>query len=283
MVSEIDRFNFDLNGYVILRNVISQNEIELLENELDTIPDLKPNEWYGHIHRENYAPDRGRSYQQIYEAGPTYQSLINHPAYFEHVKEFLGNQDDFDSSLGPAYIDECFALIRGKGESIGIHSGGHKHTKRTQFSYHNGEFHCGQINIFIPLTNIGEGDGATVVIPGSHKSNLAHPGYQAILKNNDKDKNSIEVHLNKGDVLLFVDAICHGSAERLNEGLRKVVIYRFGPAWGNSRFGYLPSKGLLENCTEEQRKIVQPQTYRIPPHVEAKELMASLRMTAPTT
>ena len=40
-------------------------------------------------------------------------------------------------------------------------------------------FRCGQVNILMALTDIGPGDGATMVIPGSHKSNLPHPRGQA--------------------------------------------------------------------------------------------------------
>ena len=34
---------------------------------------------------------------------------------------------------------------------------------------------CGQVNALIALTDIGPGDGGTVLVPGSHKSNFEHP------------------------------------------------------------------------------------------------------------
>lgn len=280
MISELDVYNFDLNGFVILKNVLSEEEVSGLNEQLETIPPIGVSEWHGHIQREELPEDRGISYQQIYELGSHFEKLIDHPAYIDHVKHFVGNQNDFDAFLGPLYIDECFALIRGKGERIGVHSGGHTRTKRTQFSHHNGQFQCGQVNVFIPLTDIGPGDGGTLVVPGSHKANFQYPGKVAGIELADYER-TVEVHLNRGDVLIFVDAICHGSAERKNDGLRKTVIYRYGPAWGNSRYGYLPSLGLLERLTAEQRKMVQPQTYRLPPHLSAEELKAGLEMTSP--
>ena len=72
---------------------------------------------------------------------------------------------------------------------------------------------------------------------------------------------AVEVYANAGDALLFVDCLCHGSAARTNEGERRVLIYRYGPAWGNTRFGYQPSEELLTRLTPERRKIIQP----IPP------------------
>ena len=62
-----------------------------------------------------------------------------------------------------------------------------------------------------------------------------------------------------GDPLLFVDAICHGSATRTNPGERRILVYRYGPSWGNFRYGYQPSPELLARLTPEQRQIVQPQ------------------------
>ncbi len=275
MVRDYDIYKFDLNGFLVLRGVLGRDEIAELERQLDAIPPLQPGAWHGHVHRQNMPEERGVALQQIYEGGAAFERLIDHPAYIEHVKRFVGNQDDFDALLGPLSIDECFALTRGPGGFIGMHSGGHQRTKRTQFRHHNGHFSCGQVNVFIPLTDIGPGDGGTLVVPGSHKANFPFP------KNAGEPEPTVEVHLQRGDVLLFVDAIRHGSATRSNPGLRKVVIYRFGPSWGNSRFGYLPSKALLQRLTPTQRQIVQPQTYRLPPHLTPEDLMAALKMTAP--
>jgi len=32
-----------------------------------------------------------------------------------------------------------------------------------------------QVNVLVALSDIGPGDGGTLIIPGSHKSNLPHP------------------------------------------------------------------------------------------------------------
>ena len=37
---------------------------------------------------------------------------------------------------------------------------------------------CGQVNVLMALTDIGPGDGGTMVIPGSHKSNFMHPHFE---------------------------------------------------------------------------------------------------------
>ena len=69
---------------------------------------------------------------------------------------------------------------------------------------------------------------------------------------------AVEIHIKAGDALLFVDGAAHGSAKRENPGIRRTIVYRYGPSWGNFRYGYQPSPELLERLTPERRQIVQP-------------------------
>ena len=72
-------------------------------------------------------------------------------------KRFVGSDSLF--------IDECFATTRSApGAGSPLHSGAHKRALRTQFRYHDGVFHCGEINILIALDDSGPGDGSTTLI-----------------------------------------------------------------------------------------------------------------------
>jgi len=262
--TDLDIYLFDLKGFLVLRNALSQDEVAALNAGINDILPLKHEEWLGYIQGHTFGDSEGVNLQQIYEGGKPFESLIDHSSWIDKIKYFVGGEGTFDYKHGPLFIDENFANIRGPGEAIGLHSGGHEGVKRNQFRFHNGRFQCGQVNILMALTDIGEGDGATMVIPGSHKANFAHPhfdkhkmgGSQASV---DGIEGAIEVHMNAGDALLFVDAISHGSARRTNEGNRRIIVYRYGPSWGNFRHGYEPSPELLERLTPEQRQIVQPQ------------------------
>jgi hypothetical protein len=74
----------------------------------------------------------------------------------------------------------------------------------------------------------------------------------------DGMEGAIEISMKAGDALLFVDGISHGSARRVHAGIRRIVVYRYGPSWGGFRYGYRPSPELLERLTPERRRIVQP-------------------------
>ena len=83
-----------------------------------------------------------------------------------------------------------------------------------------------------------------------------------------------EIYAQKGDVLMFTDAITHGSAERTNEGNRRVCLYRYSPRWIRSRFHYVPSAELLAALTDEQREIIQPIPPRYSPSAQARRTPA---------
>lgn len=263
MVNDLDTYLFDLRGYVLLKGALSADEVSTLNATLDEIPRMEPGQWYGHVHAHSYGTKDGLNLQQIYEGGEPFEALIDHPSWIDHVKHFVGGEGSFDYHHGPLFIDENFVNFREVGEAIGIHSGGFPPIHRNQFRYHGGRFMCGQVNVLMALTDIGPGDGGTMLIPASHKSNFQHPGYdQARMgpgRSVDMVEDAIEVHMNAGDVLVFVDALCHGSAKRVNEGTRRICVYRYGPSWGNSRHGYQPSEELLDRLTPERRQMIQPQ------------------------
>ena len=268
-VTPMEEYLFDLRGYLLLRNALTKEHVTELNAILDEIanldPPLRKGEWYGCVHAHTYGGAEGLNLQQIYEAGEPFERLIDHPGWIEKVKHFVGGEGTFDWHHGPLFIDENFANLRGPGEAIGLHSGGHAGVKRNQFRYHNGRFQCGQINILMALTDIGPGDGATMLIPGSHKANLPHPEFErhrmkgGETRSVDEVEGAVEVHMNAGDALLFVDAISHGSAKRVNGGERRIAVYRYGPSWGNFRHPYQPSEELRRRLTPERRRIVSPQ------------------------
>jgi ectoine hydroxylase-related dioxygenase (phytanoyl-CoA dioxygenase family) len=105
-----------------------------------------------------------------------------------------------------------------------------------------------------------------MVIPGSHKSNLPHPKFsEHVTSPMDEMEGVVEVHMKAGDALLFCDGISHGASSRTNPGERRVVIYRYGVSWANTRYGYQYSDELLARVTPAQRKILQPIPPRRPP------------------
>ena len=255
--SDVDDFFFDLNGFLLIRNALNAEEIAELNRAFDAFPPLSPGQWWGNAQRRDYTADTGFELHNCVEAGEPFEKLIDHPAWIEYLRRYCGEPKSYVEGL---FIDECIASIRSSGGHHPVHSGGYQGALRGAYQYKNGVFRCGQCNILLALTTIGDGDGPTMVIPASHKSNFAHPlaGSYAAGDRMDHLPGAIPVYMNAGDALLFVDGLMHGGSSRTNSGDRRITIYRYGPLWGATRFGYQYSQPLLDRLTPARRKILQP-------------------------
>jgi ectoine hydroxylase-related dioxygenase (phytanoyl-CoA dioxygenase family) len=253
----LDDFLFDLRGYLVLKNAIEPELVVDLNRAIDEIPPLEYGEWYGNAQRRDYTASTGFELHNCIEVGGPFEQLIDHPGWINYVRHYCGEEESYVQGL---FIDECMISVRGPAGHHPVHSGGYRGALRGAYHYSNGVFRCGQCNILLALTDVGPNDGATMVVPGSHKSNFLHPnaGNYAQLDRMDELEGAIEVHLNKGDALLFVDGIMHGGGSRTNPGERRVIIYRYGVSWAATRYGYQYSQPLLDRLTPERRKILQP-------------------------
>ncbi len=259
----LDDFLFDLNGFLILKNALEPELIEALNAEFDQFPrDLEPGDWYKGAQRRDYNRLVGLELHNCVEIGPSFEALIDHPSWINLVRHYAGEEKSYVEGL---FIDECIASVRVSGGHHPVHSGGYRGALRGRYLYEHGLFRCGQVNIIPALTDIGPGDGATLIIPGSHKSNFPHPesadyAYH-IGRPMDTITGAVPVYMKAGDALLFVDGLMHGGSSRANPGERRIVIYRYGPPWIR-RYGYQYSPELLARLTPERRRILVP----IPPH-----------------
>ena len=257
---DLQDFLFDLRGYTIIENAIDKTLLADLNHAFDEFPDLEFGQWWGHAQRLDNNGHAGLELQSIVEAGKPFETLIDHPSWVDRLRKYCGEDGTYVQGL---FIDECFASIRRNGGYFPMHSGGQDGVIRNQFDFRNGRFRCGQVNILLALTDIGPGDGGTRILPGSHKSNIAHPIFARNFADRVKDtdevvEGSIEVNMKAGDALMFVDALSHGATKRINPGDRRVVIYRYGPSWGSTRYGFRYSQELLDRVTPAQRRILEP-------------------------
>lgn len=259
---------FDLCGYMVIPAALDRDHVAAINAWIDALPPLDPAkiqpnappqpdsaQWIGKVYTQSYGKVDGVNLQDIIEAGEIFERLIDHPAWIDPVRHFLGSHTK-------PYIHEIFVSLRTAGGYIWPHSGGHAADHNQRAGRRNLQWICTYLSLLVPLTDIGPGDGATVVVPASHKSDLAHPqtrdgGASANCPGEALEGGS-EIHLRAGDALLFNDALLHGSAKRVNPGQRRMITIRYVPAEYAHRFGYEPSDELIGRLTPQRREIVQP-------------------------
>jgi len=257
---------FDLLGYRILRGALTAEQLRRLNDWIDAQPPAKPGEWLGDVEVHSYQGHDGTNYQNVVEGGPVFEELIDGPAWIDDVRRYICN------GTCALSLNEAFLNVREQAGYIGIHSGGHLPSLIATTRHRTGQWMVGQINVLMALTDVGPGDGATVIVPGSHKSDLihpvlaesAHPAYRDDFVAADAAMTA-EVHLKAGDALMFTDGLCHGSAARTNPGERRILIYRYSPHYVMPRYNYVPSDALMARLTPARRSIVQPVPPRFAP------------------
>jgi hypothetical protein len=271
-VAEND-YLFDLNGYRVIRGALSPDQVTRINAWVDhqTREPLTPGQWLGNVEVHSYQGHDGINFQNVVEAGDVFEECIDHPSWIDDVRRYVCTDAHGLS------INECFLNVRETGGFIGIHAGGHVAGFPHVVRHHTGKWIVGQVNILMALTDVGPGDGATTVVPGSHKSHEIHPSLRAVGDRAGKSEGynddivageqlgMVEVHLRAGDALMFTDALCHGSTARTNPGQRRVMIYRYSPHVMKPRYNYIPSQALLDRLTPERRKILSPMLPRLAP------------------
>ena len=283
MDQEFQDYLFDLQGYLVLENAISEEDLEKMNAWIDAhwayveepwaenTEDKRIPRWIGNIETHTYNIENGVNFQNIIEGGAVFEKLIDHPAWINLVRKYVHEVNGLS-------IHENFLNVRGPGGFIHIHCGGHVPLSYLTFRQEQtGEWMVGQINVLMALNDIGPGDGAPVLVPGSHKSTEIHPRLKVDGKGLVYDGVSgkpagtafgtQEIYLKAGDVVMFTDKITHGSAERTNDGYRRSIVYRYSPRYVRERFDYPHSDELLARLTPDQRKIIQPTSVRRPPQV----------------
>ena len=261
--NEWDDYRFDLEGFLVLKNVVSP---ELLEKINETANDWialqeTGQKWIGNVRcrgEKERVKGPDIKFANILEGGSCFEALIDNPNWLEYVKRYVDNDG--------LHIWGDFLSVTRKGHWVGLHSGGHNKRYRTSFVYHNDTFYCGNLAVLVALNDIGPGDGGTVFIPGAHKCNLINP--LIFRQENGRNKNVVEQteltsylkepHLKAGDAVMFTDACTHGASVRTNDGERRVLVYRYSSFWTRNTNGFEPSEELLARLTPERRKIIQP-------------------------
>jgi hypothetical protein len=257
MTPEEKDYLFDLQGYLVI-DALTPEQLRWINDWVDRQPSVPTGTWLGHVEVQSYQGHDGVNYQNIIEGGEVFEELIDSPTWINEVSRYIVND------INRLSINETFLNVRGQGGWIGIHSGGHCVAYPQAFRHANGAWFVGQINVLMALNDIGPGDGATVVVPGSHKSHEIHPvlrGQSTTAYRDDLPASealgAIEVHLKAGQALFFTDAILHGSSPRTNPGQRRIMVYRYSPRSIMPRYHYLPSEELLKRLTPARREIIQ--------------------------
>lgn len=207
---------FDEHGYVILRNRISGNLLEKLqEASVRWIAD-------GHALTDESAGDGDYNFATRPSGRVLFRINYLHNKQEPASLELLGSPEMLgiaESLAGPNFVPTYESLVfknTGDGAPIDWH----------QDAVHPRNFRIFNVDVYLDESR--KGAGSLRVAPGSHKQIVdvcqlqEEYGWDA--------PNVIQTELNPGDVLVHDVMLVHGSEATLANKLRRTIYYEFRPA-----------------------------------------------------
>lgn len=233
-LTDVERYHFDLYGYLVRRDALETDELDRLLDAFDRLQ----------------VPSPGTSIQSqrftgFLEREQVFRDLLDHEAILDPVLEMCGPK---------ARLDHAYGIIMENGTSgLGLHGGGTPHDPAQFYGYRDGRMHNGLVGVQWALVDHEPGQGGFCCIPGSHRANFALPA----------EANPglvVTVPMRAGDVLFFTEGLTHGTTPWRAPYDRLSLFYKYAPGhatWGiqyTTTLKALTDSGAL---TDRQRRLMQ--------------------------
>ena len=233
-LTDLERYFFDLYGYVVRHAALSPAEVSALDAAVDRLgvptpgPSLDSQRFVGFLDGEQ-----------------VFRDLIDHEAILEPILEMCGPT---------ARLDHAYGITMSSGTSgLGLHGGGTPHDPAQFYDVRGGQMYNGLVSVQWALVDHRPGDGGFCCIPGSHRANFGRPA-------GHPRSWVVDVPMAAGDVVIFTEALTHGTSTWHGPHARRSLLYKYAPGhstWGTqyqTTLAELAASGLL---SERQRRLVQ--------------------------
>ena len=305
-MNDLERYTFDLNGYLLVRKILGPEEVasalsatNALESRFVTTVNTEPQfdslKWTIKYHYDeqlgtsSYESNHGGGGMQyvvddVLNADPAFDLFVGHARTMEYVREMIES---------PIRINSSELRYRHQGNITGSHMGGpidvrneyrfvseKASTERTSRGRH---FDLLTIRVLYALHDIPVENGPLCVVPGSHKANYPSPYGPDPLK----EPGMIPLPMEAGDALFFTENLRHGGYPNLLERVRKTVHLCYAPAWVGSQSpahwdGVVHvTREAWARYTEQQRALLpepDPSSRRSPETLSLRNLSEQVAM-----
>ena len=226
-MSEREKYLFDLQGFLVIRSILSGAQVQALNEALDANLDKRKDD----PGRDTSSALEGTYIRGLYEGMLEWEqpwclpfrNLLAHPKLIPYLNTLLGRGWKLD------HLPFIFTSEAGT-ESLRLHGSGNFTFNGSRFyAYQNGTMRCGLINCQYQLNDVNPGDGGLCVIPGSHKANFACP--DDILAWEADQEIVYHVPMQAGDMVIFNEATIHGTLPWQGKAERRSLFYRFTPKY----------------------------------------------------
>ena len=258
-----ERYFWDLTGYLVVRNVLTAEELSACNAAIDHCMDQmqqSPDNG-GTQGRSNALQGTGQQtlpnlLELPHPHCEPFRRLLVHPQVVSRLNAMCGK--GFRHDHGP------WVSYSPKGtEGLILHGAGEPHRPYVAYHHQNGQFHCAGVTVTWQLADCKAGDGGFACVPGSHKAKFPMPtGVRSC------DEPLDVVHqpaLQAGDIIFFMDgAQTHGTLPWQSDVPRRSALYKYSSRTA-TRSGVSIElaepevywdEAIVEGMTPEQRAVM---------------------------
>jgi ectoine hydroxylase-related dioxygenase (phytanoyl-CoA dioxygenase family) len=236
-MNDTERYEFDRQGFLIIRDMLSPSEVEPLAAAVDALesdalkhvdqPPRKALFWGGeshfneaggyYVHGSN-AEGKTLIVEDFWNSDPAFDFLVNHPRTMEYIRAAVQPRSTINNSE---------IRIRYKGNQSGSHGGSRKENQKYSYGVNQNGIDCMMVRMIYFIHDVSNKQGAFSVTPGSHKTNFPCP-YE---NNPDVEPGMIGLEVNSGDAIFFTEHLRHGGLTNRSNQVRKTIHVGYGPYW----------------------------------------------------
>ncbi len=236
-MTEIEHYEFDRLGYIIIEDMLRPEEVarlakagdELEEHALQHV-DLPPRKFSGwgaeyHANQEKGYHARGTReegqtliIEDFWNADPAFDFLVGHDRTMEYANAVI---------LGRPTINNSEIRIRYRGNASGSHGGYRPDNSKYRYQFEAEGINCAMVRMIYFIHDVSNEEGAFCVVPGTHKGNLPAP----YSNNPDEEPGMVGLEVKAGDAIFFTEALRHGGLTNRSEQVRKTIHVGYGPNW----------------------------------------------------
>lgn len=234
MLTELDRYTFDLRGYLLFENVLDGNTVGRLRDAIGR-QGLPPAD-------ETIERQRFGAAGEMFRWDRGFGDLIDHPLAVALVAELIGPYVRLDHAYG--------ITMRPGTAGLGLHGPAQPFDSSQYYVHRMGVMRSGLLSLSWGLSDGRPGGGGFGCIPGSHRGSYPVPaGAESMV---------VEVPQPTGSLLAFTEALVHGTIPWRGDEDRWTVIYKYSP--GSTAWDLRPAapSDVVAGMTEQQQRFFQP-------------------------
>ena len=248
-LTSAQRLHIEIYGYVIVPNVLDQDEINTLKDTLYGIEDdfRRTGELPGPSCFHTSTTDTFFRIDNLPHLAPCFFDYITKPFIVGMAEEIIG---------GPARLQQSDAHIRRRLPEEPTQYGFHRGINPAYDHRDKGLYHFSYIKALTNLTDLGPDDGGTTVVAGTHKVPTDVP-QEAIVAAAMEDPSMIHrVEAPAGSTLLFYESLVHAAGIIKSDKDRLLILAGYMPTMFQAWNGYDHDPDFVQTVSDEHRALL---------------------------